>query len=162
VSKGRYSEGWDRFGLGLRLADNLLRVGHVGHTKQLRALKDPKVETKSGGRSYAEVLVSPLLGCQGGWKLLLRKSRWRRFKDMQRRFKGQWRWPFLLWWRAFKLRRRLLRFRRFVSALWWRCYGEDNNLGEGSSDVYLWSSALCFLCNVGMGDVWQGPRGCRL
>jgi hypothetical protein len=60
VLKGRYGEGWERFGLELRLADNHLRVGQV-NTKQLRALKDPQVVTKTEKRrSFAEVLVSSL------------------------------------------------------------------------------------------------------
>jgi hypothetical protein len=43
------------------LADNLLRAGQVGYNKQLRALKDPKVETKSDKRrSYYEILALSL------------------------------------------------------------------------------------------------------
>jgi hypothetical protein len=50
-----------RFGLELRLANNHLRVGQVSFTKQLRALKDRQVVTKTETRrSFVEVLASSL------------------------------------------------------------------------------------------------------
>jgi hypothetical protein len=58
VPKGRFGEGWERFGLQLRLAFRLLHADSTSSLKQLGAFGVPLVESNIMTRSYAEVLRS--------------------------------------------------------------------------------------------------------
>jgi hypothetical protein len=61
VPKGRFGEGWERFGLQLRLAFRLLHADSTSSLKQLGAFRVPHVESNNvTRRSYTEVLRSSL------------------------------------------------------------------------------------------------------
>jgi hypothetical protein len=58
VLKGRFGEGWEKFGLALRLTFRLLQADSTSSLKQLGAFGVPLVESNIMTRSYAEVLRS--------------------------------------------------------------------------------------------------------
>jgi hypothetical protein len=58
VPKGRFGEGWERFGLKLHLAFRLLHADSASSLKQLGASGVPHMESNTMTRSYADILRS--------------------------------------------------------------------------------------------------------